>query len=143
MRLLMVSLVIASSAAMAESTPPALAQALLENEVAKAPANVVLCIKVDNRDATDGLLAVLGRHKKEVAVASKCAADIAGSYEKKSKRPAMFLSVSGYRRISSTRGEVRVNTYRNGKWASYEKLEVEQDGAGSWRVVAVKERTEA
>ena len=134
-------LIVTSTLAMAEPTPKSLAVMLLQSQVAMSP-DPVVCVRLDGEDASRDVLDALRGIGKDIVAESACVGEIAGSYEKDSKRPATFVSVGEFRPTTANRAEVGVGLYRNGKWASHKLLEVEQE-LGKWRVIATKRHVEA
>lgn len=135
MRLLAASFVLLMGSAAADPTPPAVARLVLERPLADSPAEIVVCVKVDDQDPSDLLLSSLRRLRKDLIVATECINDTTGTYERRSKRPAMLLPVLAFRITSRSRAEVSVSTYRDGRQVNSEKVEVEQNSAGFWRIV--------
>src|SRR5262245_60754931 len=121
MRLLAASFVLLMGSAAADPTPPAVARLVLERPLANSPPDIVVCVKVDDQDPSDLLLGSLRRLRKDLLVATECINDAKGTYERRSNRPAMLLSVSAFRPTSRPRAEVSVSAYRDGRQVIYEK----------------------
>ena len=126
-------------------TPPEVARLVLNREIDGAPANVVLCIKVDGHDPTAEMLAALHRKDRTIVAASECryVKDVErGSYHIKTKRPAHFLSVSDPEWQSPTALQVQALESYHGLWARHWIVGlVSVDG--KWQITTFHEDWEA
>jgi hypothetical protein len=118
-----------------KSTPPELAQLVLRQELKKIPADFVVCVAIDDRDADTAALRGLGQSNRTLVPASECewVRDISkGSYHRASGKKAMLLSVKS----NASRTSVDVVARHSGLWATTTKLKV-SDSGGAWRIVDV------
>ncbi len=121
------------------AVPQALAAAVFNHELAKAPKVDVLCLAVDGRDPSNGLLqgmqeALTGRN---VVAASECvrnANEDVGSTLRATGKPAQMIDVTAFRPKSAESGVIEYTAYRHRMSASYKTLEVKLVD-GRWQVV--------
>lgn len=121
------------------AVPQALAAAVFTQELAKAPKVDVLCLSIDGRDPTTGLVqgmqeALAGR---SVVAASECVRnpnEDVGSSHRPSGKPAQMVDVTAFRPTTRESGTIQYTAYHHRMSASYKTLEVKL-ADGRWQVV--------
>ncbi|MDQ3056280.1 MAG: hypothetical protein M3Q96_00775 [Pseudomonadota bacterium] len=123
-------------------TPEALAVLILNSESSmRAPA--VLCVAVDGRDASEGLMTQIRRPSRKVVPASQCvrvANAASGSYHRPSGAKAFLLDISGFRQSADT-AQVRFNAFHSTQAATSKTLEV-RNADGRWEIVQLLRHVE-
>ena len=118
------------------ATPPALAQAVLQKELA-AVDTPVACLAVDRRDAPAEVRTALTPPAGVTLVSSSHCARIAdedrGSVHRASGRKATMIDVDHFRPSAPDAGTIEYTAYHHRMWAKYKTLEVKRV-AGQWRV---------
>lgn len=133
--LLVLCTIVMTTGGCVRSTPLELAQVVLRQELKKIPADFVVCVAIDDRDAATAVLRGLGQSNRELVPASECewVRDInKGSYHRASGKKAMLISV----RSNASRTNVDVVARHSGLWATTTKLKVSGNG-NTWRIVEV------
>jgi hypothetical protein len=123
------------------ATPPALAVAVLQKELA-AVDTPVACIAVDRRDASAEVRTALTAPAGITLVSSSHCERIAdedrGSVHRASGRKATMVDLDHFRPTSPDAGTIEYTAYHHRMWAKYKTLEVKRVG-GRWVVArAVK-----
>jgi hypothetical protein len=117
-------------------TPPALAQAVLQKELA-AVDTPVACLAVDRRDAPAEVRTALTAPSGVTLVSSSHCERIAdedrGSVHRASGRKATMIDVDHFRPTSPDAGTIEYTAYHHRMWAKYKTLEVKRVG-GRWQV---------
>lgn len=62
-----------------------------------------------------------------------------GSYHRPSGRHAYFFSIHDFGMLADGRAVAKIDQYFNGKWATYETVEV-RESAGQWSLVRIFDR---
>ncbi|WP_133477468.1 DUF2007 domain-containing protein [Cognatilysobacter segetis] len=118
------------------ATPAALAQAVLQKEIAGVDTPVA-CIAVDGRDPPAAVLAAVRAPAGVVPVpASQCqriADEDRGSVHRATGRKATMIDVEHFRPSSPDAGTIEYNAYHHRMWAKYKTLDVRRSG-GQWQV---------
>jgi hypothetical protein len=123
------------------ATPPALAVAVLQKELA-AVDTPVACVAVDRRDASAEVRTALTAPAGVTLVSSSHCERIAdedrGSVHRASGRKATMVDLDHFRPTSPDAGTIEYTAYHHRMWAKYKTLEVKRVG-GRWVVArAVK-----
>jgi hypothetical protein len=127
--------------ACSSSTPAELSELVLRTEIPEIPEDFVVCVSVDERDATESLLSRLRSSTRVVVPASECEWVLdttKGSFHRASGRKAMLVDVSA----NLHRDEVEYVGRHHGMWAVRLTLKVKVDN-GSWRIVDTIKRSSA
>jgi len=133
---LILNLILAAVPAQRTGVPTDLIPLIINRAIADAPTDVVLCVEIDGHDPADKVLAILQRPGRVIVAASNCERVInvdRGSYERKTNRPAHFLSIANTLWESQSRVELQAEEYFNGKWGAHWTVRAHHvDGA--WRI---------
>ena len=123
-------------------TPETLSTMLLLQAIHGAANNIALCVGVDGKDPPPSILAALQAKSRIVVRYSECVAKMSGSYQKKTHRSAILVSVEGFCPTMPESADIDVDLYHDGLWAIFKKMEVRKSG-DTWVVVRVKLHSEA
>ena len=125
------------------ATPPNdLAKFLFLTQLGDMPDNAVVCPSFAGKPIPAALLNSLQAVDSRFVRSDECVKvmDVrTGSYQRPSGRRAYFFSIHDFRKLGDGRAVVRVDRYFNGKWATYEKVEV-RESAGQWSLVRISDR---
>lgn len=128
---------VADRAQRAGGTPDSLALVVFARELANQ--KMVLCLAVDEADASAAILAAMQMPSNTVVPASQCVREAdpeRGSYHAASGKPALLATVRSFKQTAPGAGTVEIETFHHGQFAHYKTLEVRRvDGA--WQVVKV------
>jgi len=118
-------------------TPESLALAVFAKEVAKQ--RLVLCLSIDGADASGAVIAAMKQPSNEVVPMSQCVREFdpdRGSYQAATGKPALLVTVRGFKPTGPDAGTVEFESFHHGQYAHYKTLEVKRVG-GAWQVVKV------
>lgn len=118
-------------------TPESLALAVFAREVADA--KMVLCLSIDDADASAAVIAAMQQPSKTVLPASQCVREAdpdRGSYQAATGKPALLATVRAFKPAGPDGGTVEFESFHHGQFAHYKTLEVRRIG-GAWQVVKV------
>lgn len=126
-----------SDTAPAGATPESLALVVFAKELRGE--DRVLCLAIDDADASSAVIAAL-RHPSNVVVpASACVRDFdpdTGSRHAATGRPALLAAVRAFKPTAPDAGTVEFEAFHHGQDAHYKTLEVRRVN-GAWQVVKV------
>lgn len=128
---------VSDRAARAGGTPESLALAVFARELARE--RMVLCLAVDDADASAAVIAAMQLPSNTVAPASACVRDFdpdRGSRHAATGQPALLATVRGFKPTGPDAGTVEYEGFHHGQFAHYKTLEVKRVG-GAWQVVKV------
>jgi hypothetical protein len=129
--------VVSDQAAREGGTPESLALAVFAKEVGKQ--KIVLCLSVDDADASGAVIAAMKQPSNEVVPASQCVREFdpnRGSYQATTGKPALLVTVRTFKPSGTDTGTVEFESFHHGQYAHYKTLEVKRVG-GAWQVVKV------
>jgi hypothetical protein len=118
-------------------TPESLALAVFAKEVAKE--KLVLCLSVDDADASGAVIAAMKQPSNEVVPISQCVRDFdpaRGSYQAATGKPALLVTVRSFKPTGPDAATVEFESFHHGQYAHYKTLEVTRIG-GAWQVTKV------
>jgi hypothetical protein len=118
-------------------TPESLALAVFAKEVAKE--KHVLCLSVDDADASGAVIAAMKQPSNEVVPISQCVRDFdpaRGSYQAATGKPALLVTVRSFKPTGPDAATVEFESFHHGQYAHYKTLEVKRIG-GAWQVTKV------
>jgi hypothetical protein len=129
--------VVSDKAARAGGTPESLALAVFAKEVAKE--RLVLCLAIDDADASGAVIAAMKQPTNEVVPMSQCVREVdpdRGSYQATTGKPALLVTVRSFKPTGPGAGTVEFESFHHGQYAHYKTLEVKRVG-GAWQVTKV------
>ena len=129
--------VVSDRAAREGGTPESLALAVFAKEVGKQ--KMVLCLSVDDADASGAVIAAMKQPSNEVVPASQCVREFdpnRGSYQATTGKPALLVTVQTFKPSGTDAATVEFESFHHGQYAHYKTLEVKRVG-GAWQVVKV------
>ncbi|GAB3374693.1 hypothetical protein GCM10027431_27540 [Lysobacter rhizosphaerae] len=129
--------VVSDKAAHAGGTPESLALAVFAKEVAKE--RLVLCLAIDDADASGAVIAAMKQPTNEVVPMSQCVREFdpdRGSYQATTGKPALLVTVRSFKPTGPGAGTVEFESFHHGQYAHYKTLEVKRVG-GAWQVTKV------
>jgi hypothetical protein len=118
-------------------TPESLALAVFAKEVANE--KLVLCLSVDDADASGAVIAAMKQPTNEVVPISQCVRDFdpaRGSYQAATGKPALLVTVRSFKPTGPDAATVEFESFHHGQYAHYKTLEVKRIG-GAWQVTKV------
>jgi hypothetical protein len=118
-------------------TPESLALAVFAKEVANE--RLVLCLSVDDADASGAVIAAMKQPSNEVVPISQCVRDFdpaRGSYQAATGKPALLVTVRSFKATGPDAATVEFESFHHGQYAHYKTLEVKRIG-GAWQVTKV------
>lgn len=118
-------------------TPESLALAVFAKEVANE--KLVLCLSVDDADASGAVIAAMKQPSNEVVPISQCVRDFdpaRGSYQAATGKPALLVTVRSFKPTGPDAGTVEFESFHHGQYAHYKTLEVKRIG-GAWQETKV------
>jgi hypothetical protein len=118
-------------------TPESLALAVFAKEVAKE--RLVLCLSIDDVDASGAVIAAMKQPSNEVVPISQCVRDFdpaRGSYQAATGKPALLVTVRSFKPTGPDAATVEFESFHHGQYAHYKTLEVTRIG-GAWQVTKV------
>lgn len=128
---------VSDQAARAGGTPDSLALAVFARELAHE--RMVMCLSIDDADASASVIAAMQLPSNTVVPASQCVRDNdpeKGSYHASSGKPALIATVRAFQTTAPDAGTVQYEGFHHGQFAHYKTLEVKRVG-GAWQVVKV------
>lgn len=129
--------VVSDQARRAGGTPESLALAVFAKEVANE--RMVLCLSIDDADASGAIVAAMKQPSNEVVPMSQCVREFdpdRGSYQAATGKPALLVTVRHFKPTGPDVGTVEFESFHHGQYAHYKTLEVKRVG-GAWQVVKV------
>jgi hypothetical protein len=129
--------VVSDQAARAGGTPESLALAVFAREVAKE--KMVLCLAIDEADASGAVIAAMKQPSNEVVPMSQCVREFdpdRGSYQATTGKPALLVTVRAFKAAGPDAGTVEFESFHHGQYAHYKTLAVQRVG-GAWQVTKV------
>jgi hypothetical protein len=129
--------VVSDKAARTGGTPESLALAVFARELT-AP-KMVLCLAIDDADASGAVIAAMKQPANEVVPMSQCVREFdpdRGSYQAATGKPALLATVRAFKPTGPDAGTVEFESFHHGQFAHYKTLEVKRVG-GAWQVVKV------
>jgi len=129
--------VVSDKAARAGGTPESLTLAVFAKEVAKE--RMVLCLAIDDADASGAVIAAMKQPTNEVVPMSQCVREFdpdRGSYQATTGKPALLVTVRSFKPTGPGAGTVEFESFHHGQYAHYKTLEVKRVG-GAWQVTKV------
>ncbi|KQY51855.1 hypothetical protein [Lysobacter sp. Root494] len=129
--------VVSDKAAREGGTPESLALAVFAKEVARE--QLVLCLSVDDADASGAVIAAMKQPSNEVVPISQCVRDFdpaRGSYQAATGKPALLVTVRSFKATGKDAATVEFESFHHGQYAHYKTLEVKRIG-GAWEVTKV------
>lgn len=129
---------VSDQAKRAGGTPDTLALVVFAKELASEKM-MVLCLSIDDADASAGVIAAMKQPSNNVVPASQCVRDFdpdKGSYHTASGKPALLATVRSFKATGPDAGTVEFESFHHGQFAHYKTLEVKRVG-GAWQVVKV------
>lgn len=118
-------------------TPESLALAVFAKEVANE--KLVLCLSVDDADASGAVIAAMKQPSNEVVPISQCVRDFdpaRGSYQAATGKPALLVTVRSFKPTGPDAATVEFESFHHGQYAHYKTLQVKRTG-GAWQVTKV------
>lgn len=118
-------------------TPESLALVVFAHELGSE--KMVLCLSIDDVDASGAVVAAMGDPGHEVMPASQCIREYdpdKGSLHAASGRPALLATVRSFKATAPDEGTVEFEAFHHGEFAHYKTLQVRRE-EGAWRVVKV------
>ena len=118
-------------------TPESLALAVFAKELAKQ--KLTLCLAIDDADASGAVIAAMKQPSNVVVPMSQCVREFApdrGSYQVATGKPALLVTVRGFKPTGPDAGTVEFESFHHSEFAHYKTLEVKRVG-GAWQVVKV------
>jgi hypothetical protein len=106
-------------------------------EVAKE--KLVLCLSVDDADASGAVIAAMKQPSNMVVPMSQCVREFdpdRGSYQAATGKPALLVTVRHFKATGPDAGTVEFESFHHSQYAHYKTLEVKRVG-GAWQVVKV------
>lgn len=128
--------------ARAANPPDDLAKFLFLTQLGDMPDNAVVCPSFAWKPIPAALLQSLQVADSRFVRAVECVKvmDVRiGSYHRPSGRHAYFFSIRDFRMLADGRAVAKIDQYFNGKWATYETVEV-RESAGQWSLVRIFDR---
>ena len=128
---------VSDQAKRAGGTPESLALAVFAKEVPNE--KMVLCLSIDDADASGAVIAAMKQPSNNVVPASECVREFdpdKGSYHAASGKPALLATVRSFKPTGPDSGTVEFESFHHGQFAHYKTLEVKRVG-GAWQVVKV------
>ena len=128
---------VSDQAARAGGTPESLALAVFAREVARE--RLVLCLAVDDADASGAVIAAMKQLSNEVVPMSQCVREFdpdRGSYQAATGKPALLVTVRSFKPNGADAGTVEFESFHHSQYAHYKTLEVKRVG-GAWQVTKV------
>jgi hypothetical protein len=107
--------------------------AAFKSEVPSHKKDFVLCLRVNESNPPPAVLSAVASDERTIVAGSECeeVMDVnKGSFHRASGRPAMFLSLSGFREVSASHAELGLVSYHHGLWAEGVKLFLERTASG-------------
>jgi hypothetical protein len=129
--------VVSDKAAREGGTPESLALAVFAKEVGKE--KLVLCLSIDEADASGAVIAAMKQPSNEVVPGSQCVRDFdpaRGSYQAATGKPALLVTVRAFKPTGPDAATVEFESFHHGQYAHYKTLEVKRVG-GAWQVTKV------
>ncbi|QNP40105.1 hypothetical protein [Lysobacter solisilvae (ex Woo and Kim 2020)] len=129
--------VVSDQPARAGGTPQSLALAVFAKEVATA--KFVLCLSIDDADASGAVIAAMKQPSNQVVPMSQCVREFdpeRGSYQAATGQPALLVTVRNFKPTGADTGTVEFEAFHHGQFAHYKTLEVKRVG-GAWQVTKV------
>lgn len=129
--------VVSDRAAREGGTPESLALAVFAREVGRQ--KMVLCLSIDDADASGAVIAAMKQPSNEVVPASQCVREFdpdRGSYQATTGKPALLVTVRSFKPTAPDTATVEFESFHHGQFAHYKTLEVKRVG-GAWQVVKV------
>jgi hypothetical protein len=129
--------VVSDRAAREGGTPESLALSVFAKEVGKQ--KLVLCLSVDDADASGAVIAAMKQPSNDVVPASQCVREFdpnRGSYQARTGKPALLVTVRSFKPTGPGAGTVEFESFHHGQFAHYKTLEVKRIG-GAWQVTKV------
>ena len=129
--------VVSDKAAREGGTPESLALAVFAREAGKE--KMVLCLAVDEADASAAVIAAMKQPANEVVPMSQCVREFdpaRGSYQAATGEPALLATVRSFKPTAPGAGTVEFEAFHHGQYAHYKTLEVKRAG-GAWQVTRV------
>jgi hypothetical protein len=128
--------------ARAANPPDDLAKFLFLTQLGDMPDNAVVCPSFALKPISAALLQSLQVADNRFVRVEECVKvmDVRiGSYHRPSGRHAYFFSIHDFRMLADGRAVAKIDQYFNGKWATYETVEV-RESAGQWSLVRIFDR---
>lgn len=128
---------VSDAPARAGGTPQSLALVVFARELAKQP--MVLCLAVDDADASAAVIAAMQTPANTVVPASQCVREYdpdRGSYQATTGKPALIATVRGFKATGPQTATVEVETFHHGQFAHYKTLEARRE-QGAWKITRV------
>jgi len=128
---------VSDQAAREGGTPESLALAVFAKETGKE--KMVLCLAVDEADASGAVIAAMKQPSNEVVPMSQCVREFDpahGSYQATTGKPALLVTVRAFKATTPGAGTVEFESFHHGQYAHYKTLEVKRIG-GAWQVTKV------
>ncbi|HEV8693646.1 MAG TPA: hypothetical protein VGQ93_05575 [Lysobacter sp.] len=128
---------VSDQARRAGGTPESLALAVFAKEVPNE--KMVLCLSIDDADASAAVIAAMKQPSNNVVPASECVREFdpdKGSYHAASGKPALLATVRSFKATGPDAGTVEFESFHHGQFAHYKTLEMKRVG-GAWQVVKV------
>ncbi len=128
---------VSDRAARVGGTPESLALAVFAKELASA--KMVLCLSIDEADASGAVVAAMKLPSNEVVPMSQCVREFdpdRGSYQAATGKPALLATVRNFKPVGADGGTVEFESFHHGQFAHYKTLEVSRAG-GAWQVTKV------
>jgi hypothetical protein len=129
---------VSDQAQRAGGTPDSLALVVFAKELAGEKL-MVLCLSIDDADASAAVIAAMKQPANSVVPASQCVRDFdpdKGSYHAASGKPALLATVRSFKATGADAATVEFESFHHGQFAHYKTLEVKRVG-GAWQVVKV------
>ena len=129
--------VVSDKAAREGGTPESLALAVFAKEVSKE--KLVLCLSIDDADASGAVIAAMKQPSNEVVPMSQCVREFdpaRGSYQAATGKPALLVTVRSFKSTGPDAATVEFESFHHGQYAHYKTLEVKRIG-GAWQVTKV------
>lgn len=129
--------VVSDRAAREGGTPESLALAVFAKEVGTQ--KMVLCLSVDEGDASAAVIAAMKQPSNDVVPASQCVREFdpdRGSYQATTGKPALLVAVRAFTPTGADAATVEFESFHHGQFAHYKTLEVKRIG-GAWQVTKV------
>ena len=118
-------------------TPESLALAVFAKEAASP--KMVLCLAIDDADASGAIVAAMTQPGQVVVPMSHCVRDYdpdRGSYQRDTGKPALLATVRAFKPAGPDAGTVEFEAFHHGQFAHYKTLQVQRVN-GAWQVTKV------
>lgn len=119
------------------ATPESLALVVFAKELAGEER--VLCLAIDDADASAAVIAAMKQPSNMVVPASACVRDFnpdTGSYHAATGKPALLGTIRAFKATAPDAGTVEFEAFHHGQDAHYKTLEVRRVN-GAWQIVKV------